>query len=328
MGGVLMQQARATSSYRHSMRMHRVGTIGVLVGLFVALPQGAAQAATVHPSRLLTSADVPAALGSPVPGASVVVTLPSRGGIELCDTLLGRWQVQIAGPSTFTQVIIPTNAAATSTVSELVYVFPSTAEAERAYAHLVSSAKKCNHVASGTQQGVGRVTTTVTTGSFPGITAHPQVWVNHRDVYSEAKPGRKSEDVGLSVFTQSRNAILVTMDTTMTKGLLSDAERQALGQLAQDLSERWYATAPKTITPAANGTTVNMVVGQQARFSGLPMRDGEDLNVTADPKGVVTIARNAAGVPIITAKTPGTTTVTVAYDEGGMPVLTLTIAVA
>jgi hypothetical protein len=118
------------------------------------------------------------------------------------------------------------------------------------------------------------------------------------------------------------------MATEQGNGDFNSAQSLALGQLAQDLSERWYATAPATITPAANATTVNLVVGQQARFSGLPLLNGQDLNVTADPKGVVAITRTAAGTPVITATSPGSTKVTVSYDEGGAPVLSLTINVS
>lgn len=310
------------------MRLRHLLTLGLLVGLLVALPEAVAQAASVWPGRMMTSADVPTVLGSPRPDSSVLVTLPARGGIELCDALVGGWRVQVPGPPAMTQVIVPTSATSTSAVSELAYVFPSTTEAERAYARLVTAFRKCNAVASGSQPGGGKVTTTITTGSFPGITAHPQVWVNHRDVYTGSKSSKQSEDVGLSVFTQSRNAVLVTMDTTMTNGSFSQAERRALGRLAQDLSERWYSTAPITIAAAASTTTVNLVVGQQAHFSGLPLRGGQDLNVTADPTGVVTITRTTGGTPVISAISPGTTKVTVAYDEAGTPVANVAIIMA
>ena len=310
------------------MRLRRLAVLAFSACLLAILPQASAAAANVSPGRLLTSADIPAALGTPIAGKSVAVTLPAHGRLELCDTLLGSWQVQIAGPATFTQVTIPTKARSFAAVSELAYVFPTTAAAERAYGQLAKAVTRCDRVASGSQPGGGKVTTKITNGSFPGVTAHPQVWVSHRDTYTGKKASDNTEDGNLSVFTQSRNAILVTMATEQGNGDFTSAQSLALGQLAQDLSERWYATAPVTITPAANATTVNLVVGQQARFSGLPLQNGQDLNVTADPKGVVAITRTAAGTPVITATSPGSTKVTVSYDEGGAPVLSLTINVS
>jgi hypothetical protein len=183
------------------MRLSRISVLGLFVSLLVVLPQAAAQAASGSPGRMMTSADVPSVLGSPSPGKSIFVTLPARGGIELCDALVGGWRVQVPGPPTMTQAIVPTSATSNSAVSELAYVFPSTTTAERAYARLVTAVRKCKAVASGSQPGGGKVTTTITTGSFPGITAHPQVWVNHRDDYAGSKSSKRSEDVGLSVFT-------------------------------------------------------------------------------------------------------------------------------
>lgn len=90
---------------------------------------------------------------------------------------------------------------------------------------------------------------------------------------------------------------------------------------------------PLTITTADNGSTIDMVVGQVALFEDLPMNDGEDLNFVADPTGIVTIERaegdpnGVSASPAVIAKAPGTTTVTVSYDEANQVVMAITVNV-
>jgi hypothetical protein len=90
---------------------------------------------------------------------------------------------------------------------------------------------------------------------------------------------------------------------------------------------------PISITPADNAGTIDMVVGQVALFEDLPLNNGEDLNFVADPTGIVTIERAegdsevvSAG-PSLIAAAPGTTTVTVSYDEADQTVLQFTVNV-
>lgn len=66
-----------------------------------------------------------------------------------------------------------------------------------------------------------------------------------------------------------------------------------------------------------------MVPDQVALLEGLPMNDGEELNVSVSDDSVVAFERaegDPSGVsagPAIIAKAPGTSTVTFTYDEQG-----------
>jgi len=90
---------------------------------------------------------------------------------------------------------------------------------------------------------------------------------------------------------------------------------------------------PLSITTADNGSTIDMVVGQVALFDGLPMNNGEDLNFIADPTGIVTIERaegdpdGVSAGPALIAKAPGTTTLTISYDEDNQVVMAITVNV-
>jgi len=90
---------------------------------------------------------------------------------------------------------------------------------------------------------------------------------------------------------------------------------------------------PLSITAADNGKTIDMVVGQVALFEDLPMNNGEDLNFVADPTGIVKIERGEgdpegiSASPAIIAEAPGTTSVTVSYDEANQAVLQVTVNV-
>ena len=91
---------------------------------------------------------------------------------------------------------------------------------------------------------------------------------------------------------------------------------------------------PLSISTADNGATIEMVVGQVALFEDLPLNNGEDLNFIADPTGIVTIERaegdpeGFSAAPAIIAQAPGTTTVTVSYDEANQVVMAITVNVA
>lgn len=188
---------------------------------------------------MLTVADIPASIGTVAVGTNPVTFTAPANGLELCDTALGSWQVQIAGPATFTEVLIPLSGAGISGVSELSYVYPSIADAEKAWANLRTAAKRCDRTETKSQSDIGKVTSTVTTGYFPGVTAYPDLWINHRDVFSGAQGRSKGTDVRFSVFSQSANAILVTSGTSTGKSGYSMTQRLAFGDLSQKLSDRW-----------------------------------------------------------------------------------------
>ena len=219
----------------------RISTVAPFALVLVfALPAPAAHAADSGVGQMLTLDDVPSVVGTVPPGvAPVNFTVPARG-LELCDTALGSWQVQVAGPAKVSEVVIPTSSSGTSGLSELAYVYPSEADAQKAWINLRSAAKACNRTEKKSQPDVGAVTSTVTTGYFPGVTAYPDLWINHRDVYSGAAGRRQGTIVRFSVFSQSTNAILVTSGTSTTtpKGFTRE-QREAVRALAQKLSDRW-----------------------------------------------------------------------------------------
>ncbi|NQW72768.1 MAG: hypothetical protein HQ453_08550 [Actinobacteria bacterium] len=220
------------------MRITAVAPFALL--LVTALTAPAALAADGDIGPMLTLADAPSALGAVPTGVSpVTFTLPARG-LELCDTALGSWQVQVAGPATATEVLIPTSSSGTSGISELAYVYPSEADAQKAWNNVRSAAKACDRTEKRSQPDVGAVTSTVTTGYFPGVTAYPDLWINHRDVYAGAAGRSRGTIARFSVFSQSKNAILVTSatSTTRSKGF-SNEQREAIRTLAQKLSDRW-----------------------------------------------------------------------------------------
>lgn len=79
---------------------------------------------------------------------------------------------------------------------------------------------------------------------------------------------------------------------------------------------------PVLITGADNGKTFTMVPGQVATFQGLPMNNAEELNVKVSDEKVATFQRGEASggstaIPTLTAKAPGTTSVSFTYDEQG-----------
>jgi hypothetical protein len=80
---------------------------------------------------------------------------------------------------------------------------------------------------------------------------------------------------------------------------------------------------PLTITASDNGKTIVMVPDQVALLEGLPMNDGEDLNVDVTDESVATFERaegdssKVSAAPAIIAKAPGTTDVVFTYDEQG-----------
>ena len=220
------------------MRIHIVGPLALL--LAISLPASAAHAADGGVGPMLTLADVPSALGAVPPGVDpVMFTLPTRG-LELCDAALGSWQVQVAGPAKATEVIVPLSSSGTSGISELAYVYPSEADAKRAWSTVRSAAKACDRTEKKSQPDVGAVTSTVTTGYFPGVTAYPDLWINHRDVYAGAAGRSRGTIARFRILSQSKNAILVTSatSTTRSKGFTNE-QREAVRTLAQKLSDRW-----------------------------------------------------------------------------------------
>ena len=80
---------------------------------------------------------------------------------------------------------------------------------------------------------------------------------------------------------------------------------------------------PITITASDNGKTIVMVPDQVALLEGLPMNDGEDLNVDVTDESVATFERaegdssKVSAGPAIIAKAPGSTDVVFSYDEQG-----------
>jgi len=79
---------------------------------------------------------------------------------------------------------------------------------------------------------------------------------------------------------------------------------------------------PLQITGKDNGKTISMVPGQVAVLLGLPMNDGEDLNVDVSDENVASFQRgeptdDAVSAPVIIAKAPGSTDVVFSYDEQG-----------
>jgi hypothetical protein len=79
---------------------------------------------------------------------------------------------------------------------------------------------------------------------------------------------------------------------------------------------------PLTITASDNGKTIVMVPDQVALLEGLPMNDGEDLNVDVSDENVASFQRgeptdDAVSAPVIIAKAPGATDVIFTYDEQG-----------
>jgi len=80
---------------------------------------------------------------------------------------------------------------------------------------------------------------------------------------------------------------------------------------------------PLTITASDNGKAIVMVPDQVALLEGLPMNDGEDLNVDVTDESVATFERAEGDsskvntAPAIIAKAPGTTDVVFTYDEQG-----------
>jgi hypothetical protein len=76
------------------------------------------------------------------------------------------------------------------------------------------------------------------------------------------------------------------------------------------------------ITGDDNAKTFTMVPGQVAVLLGLPMNDGEDLNVKVTNKRVAKFQRGqgingSVAAPVIIAKAPGKTEVIFSYDDQG-----------
>jgi hypothetical protein len=76
------------------------------------------------------------------------------------------------------------------------------------------------------------------------------------------------------------------------------------------------------ITGDDNAKTFTMVPGQVAVLLGLPMNDGEDLNVKVTNKKVAKFQRGqgingSVAAPVIIAKAPGKTEVIFSYDDQG-----------
>jgi len=80
--------------------------------------------------------------------------------------------------------------------------------------------------------------------------------------------------------------------------------------------------SPLRITGDDNAKTFTMVPGQVAVLLGLPMNDGEDLNVKVTNKKVAKFQRGqgingSVAAPVIIAKAPGKTEVIFSYDDQG-----------
>ena len=80
--------------------------------------------------------------------------------------------------------------------------------------------------------------------------------------------------------------------------------------------------SPLRITGDDNGKAFTMVPGQVAVLVGLPMNDGEDLNVDVTDQDVAMFQRGessdgSVSAPVIIAKAPGITDVVFSYDEQG-----------
>jgi hypothetical protein len=157
----------------------------------------------------------------------------------LCDATLGTRNVSIAGPRTFSQVLIP--AGSGGVVSQLAYEFTSAPIARKAWGQAVKAVKECTGAFKGKQAGLGSVRTILSNGRTGE--SRPNFWVNHSDRFSKAKPTGRAADVRLSVFTLVGKAILVTSYTKTNTGTLTDGQRDAIYGLAETLSSRWASAA-------------------------------------------------------------------------------------
>lgn len=206
-----------------------------LLGLITPATPAVPRTAGADPASMLSPGDIPASLGTAVPPAIPLMTLPSHAVLQVCQTQ--GWQATVPGPRSFSQVIVPIATTPIATVSELAYQYPSAAAASKAWDRLLTAMRACDR--SRVIAGAGGSTrTTLTNGSLPGITAYAQVWVNHRDVPVPSS-GSKGADVRFSVFTLADDAILVTSLTRMDARAVSGKDRAAVGRLAQMLSDRW-----------------------------------------------------------------------------------------
>lgn len=218
-------------------RVLAVALTVTLVGLIAPSATAAPRAAGPSAASMLTPADIPADLGTPVPPAIPLMTLPSHGVLQVCE--MQGWQSTVPGPRSFSQVIVPLSTGPIATVSELAYQYPSAAAATKSWDRLLSAAKACDRSRVVTRGPDGSMRTTLTNGSLPGITAYAQVWVNHRDVPVPDRGSAKGADVRFAVFTLAADAILVTSLTRMDARSISATDRAAVGRLAQTLSDRW-----------------------------------------------------------------------------------------
>lgn len=206
------------------------------VATVLALP---ATAMAADPEDMLKAGDMPYSSGGADGSVVFAPDLPAVAGLQLCDATLGTRNVSIAGPKTFSQVLIP--AGSGGVVSQLAYEFTSAPIARKAWRQAIKAVKQCVGTFKGQQAGLGSVRTILSNGKT--AESRPNFWVNHSDRFSKEKSTGRAADVRLSVFTQVGKAILVTSYTKTNTGTVTDGQRDAIYGLAETLSKRWASAA-------------------------------------------------------------------------------------
>lgn len=224
------------------MRSRRFSAARLAGALAMALAAAIAQPTTAMAADaqdMLKAGDMPYSSGGADGPVAFAPDLPAVAGLQLCDATLGTRNVSIAGPRTFSQVLIP--AGSGGVVSELAYEFTSASVARKAWRQAVKAVKQCSGTFKGQQPGVGSVRTILSHGKTGE--SRPNFWVNHSDRFAKEKSTGRAADVRLSVFTQVGRAILVTSYTKTNTGTLTDGQRDAIYGLAETLSSRWASAA-------------------------------------------------------------------------------------
>jgi len=229
--------------------------ITMLVAGGVAASPGA-HAAPVHPTSLLTPADVPEVLGVSTPGVGASVSEVPASGVQVCHGVGNDWDVNVPGPSSFTIATVPTGANRDAAVSQLVYAFPGPGSARQAFALIKKVYGDCSTKQVVEQDG-GTITTQISSG-LVCVFAKPQnlnscrngrnswVYVQTGVRYS-GTPRFGDSASRLMMFSLWDNAIIVTAVWRLgapgsNPPGFADGTIPALRDLSKALGARWEAT--------------------------------------------------------------------------------------
>ncbi len=216
-----------------------------LAGLAVVLAFGvtamnSASAAPAKP-RMLSSADIPASLGTPYSSDFSKRPLDYVKNLTLCSDSKGGPLVYVPAskPQYSSKIRMePQKHKVFTSTNERVYVYPSVEAATAAYTQLAQEVLKCTGIVAGPADEDPRVTDTYANGSSPGG-QFQSFWVQDSTVFASKRQLENDKTVTYTVYSQAGNSVIGTELYIDGRTTVPAVQKSDLQQLAMKLSSKW-----------------------------------------------------------------------------------------